>query len=106
VDELQPFPVLKDKIHMWCEGYNTYHLIDGAAMHESWGRLMPDILLSKGNLAAVLDKVRWALYEDTMGGTLLSPRMRRTRLRGGAQEMDGGYNTQVLDSEFSVVSVR
>ena len=41
-----------------------------------------------------------------MGGALLTPRMRRVRVRGGAGEMIMGFNTEKLDSEFSVVSVR
>ena len=51
-------------------------------------------------------QVRWALAEDTFDGALLTPRLRRLRFRGGAQEMTTGFNTQFLDSEFSVVSVR
>lgn len=51
-------------------------------------------------------QVRWALNEDELGGALLSPRMRRIRVRGGAQEMIMGYNTEELDVEFSTVSVR
>ena len=31
---------------MWCESYNTYHLIDGSAMKAAWGGVMPDIVLS------------------------------------------------------------
>ena len=58
------------------------------------------------NLDAILDQVRWALAEDSFGGTLLTPRLRRLRFRGGAQEMTTGFNTDDLDSEFSVVSVR
>jgi hypothetical protein len=51
-------------------------------------------------------QVRWALAEDTFEGALLTPRLRRLRFRGGAQEMTTGFNTEQLDSEFSVVSVR
>ena len=50
--------------------------------------------------------MRWALAEDTFEGALLTPRLRRLRFRGGAQEMTTGFNTEQLDSEFSVVSVR
>ena len=32
---------------MWCEGYNTYHLVDGAAMKEAWGAIMPHIMMSE-----------------------------------------------------------
>ena len=53
-----------------------------------------------------LCQVRWALAEDTFEGALLTPRLRRLRFRGGAQEMTTGFNTEQLDSEFSVVSVR
>ena len=54
----------------------------------------------------MLMQVRWALNEDGLGGALLTPRMCRIRFRGGAQEMITGYNTEELDAEFSVVSVR
>lgn len=91
---------------MWVEGYNTYHLVDGAAMKEAYGGVVPEILLSERNLQALLEQVRWALEEDTLGGTMLTPRMRRLRLRGGAQEMIMGFNTDKLDSKFSVVNVR
>ena len=91
---------------MWAEGYNTHHLVDGLAMKEAWGAVAPHILLSPRNLQALLDKVLWALEEDSLDGALLSPRMRRIRLRGGVQEMDAGFNTEQLDNEFSVVSVR
>ena len=50
--------------------------------------------------------MKWALEEDKLGGTLLSPRMRRVRLRGGSEEMPSGFNTENLDTEYSVVSVR
>jgi hypothetical protein len=97
---------LEGKIHMYVEGYNTYHLIDGHAMKEAWGGINEDILLSPKNLQAILDQIQWALKEDTLDGALLSPRMRRIRARGGAAEMITGYNTEFLDTEFSVVSVR
>lgn len=103
---LQPFEELEDMVQMWLEGYNTYHLVDGAAMKEAWGGIMPDILLSPRNLQAILDRVLWALEEDGLDGALLTPRLRRLRFRGGAQEMSTGFNTEHLESEFSVVSVR
>lgn len=91
---------------MWLESYNTYHLVDGAAMKEAWGCIMPHIMLSEKNLKAILDQVLWALAEDKFDGALLTPRLRRVRFRGGAREMAFGFNTEHLDSEFSVVSVR
>ena len=102
----QPVEELRDMIQMWLESYNTYHLVDGSAMKEAWGGIMPNILLSEKNLRAILDQVKWAMHEDSMDGALLSPRMRRIRFRAGAQEMITGYNTEDLDAEFSVVSVR
>eukprot|EP01038_Epipyxis_sp_PR26KG_P004683 gene4683-6578_t len=105
-DDNKPQDELIDVIQMWVESYNTYHLIDGAAMKEAWGAIMPHIILSEKNLQALLDQVRWALEEDAMNGVLLTPRLRKVRFRGGAQEMNSGFNTQQLDSEFSVVSVR
>lgn len=97
---------LDDCVQMWLEGYNTYHLIDGKAMKEAWGAIMPHIMLSEKNIEAIVAQVQWALMEDTMDGALLTPRLRRVRFRGGAQEMTTGFNTEHLDSEFSVVSVR
>ena len=97
---------LHDILQMWCESYNTYHLIDGAAMKAAWGAVMPDIVLSDANLKAVLRQVQVALMEDQSDAAILSPRMRAVRLRGGAKEMSMGYNTETIDSEFSVVSVR
>eukprot|EP01041_Mallomonas_annulata_P000965 gene965-1873_t len=105
-EEDQPFEELDDLIQMWCEGYNTYHLVDGAAMKEVWGTIMPHVMLSVKNLDAILHQVKWALDEDGLEGALLTPRLRRMRVRGGAQDMIMGYNTEHLDSEFSVVSVR
>jgi len=101
-----PYEELDDMIQMWLESYNTYHLVDGKAMKEAWGNIMPHIMLSTKNLDAIVAQVKWALIEDSMNGALLSPRMRRIRFRGGAQEMITGYNTEFLESEFSVVSVR
>jgi hypothetical protein len=101
-----PLEDLDHVIQMWIESYNTYHLIDGFAMKEAWGAIMPHIVLSEKNLNAIVDAVKWALAEDDMDGAILSPRLRRVRFRGGAQEMITGYNTENLDSEFSVVSVR
>ena len=101
-----PVEELDDSVQMWLEGYNTYHLVDGKAMKEAWGAIMPHIMLSEKNLAAILAQVQWALMEDGMDGALLTPRLRRVRFRGGAQEMTTGFNTEHLDSEFSVVSVR
>ena len=49
---------LDDMVQMWLEGYNTYHLVDGAAMKEAWGAIMPHIMLSEKNLDAILDQVR------------------------------------------------
>jgi hypothetical protein len=51
-------------------------------------------VLSEANTAAVLEAVRWALEEDASDAVMLSPRLLRTRLRGGAQSMRAGYNTQ------------
>ena len=67
---------------------------------------MPHIMLSENNLNAIVKQVQWALSEDSLNGCLLTPRLRRMRFRGGASEMIMGYNTEHLDSEFSVVSVR
>lgn len=41
-------------VQMWLESYNTYHLVDGAAMKEAWGAIMPHIMLSPKNLQAIL----------------------------------------------------
>jgi hypothetical protein len=51
-------------------------------------------------------QVRWALEEDGSEGTMLSPRQRTVRLRGGATDMAVSFNCDRLDTEFSVVSVR
>ena len=48
---------LEDSIQMWLESYNTYHLVDGAAMKEAWGSIMPHIMLSEKNLDAILNQV-------------------------------------------------
>jgi len=105
-DDGEPYEELDNMIQMWSEGYNTYHLVDGYAMKEAWGCIMPHIMLSEKNLEAIVAQVRWALDEDSMDGALLTPRLRGVRFRGGAKEMAFGFNTDRLDSEFSVVSVR
>jgi hypothetical protein len=64
----------EDMIQMWLESYNTYHLVDGAAMKEAWGSIMPHIMLAEKNLDAIRDQVRWALAEDGMEGACLTPR--------------------------------
>jgi hypothetical protein len=92
-------------LQMWAEGYNTHHLVDGFAMRSAWGGVNEDILLSEGNLAAILDRVRWALKEGDQGA-MLTERLRAVRLRGGAKEMAMGFNTDQLEAEYSVVSVR
>ena len=102
----EPFEELEDNIQMWCESYNTYHLVDGAAMKEVWGAIMPHIMLSEHNLEAIVKQIKWALAEEDMRGAMLTPRLRRLRFRGGAAEMVTGFNTEHLDSEFSVISVR
>jgi hypothetical protein len=48
----------EDMIQMWLESYNTYHLVDGAAMKEAWGSIMPHIMLAEKNLDAIRDQVR------------------------------------------------
>ena len=101
-----PYEEIDDMVQMWLESYNTYHIVDGKAMKEAWGAIMPHVMLSQKNLDAIVEQVRWALLEDESGAAILSPRMRRIRFRGGAQEMITGYNTEFLDQEFSVVSVR
>jgi hypothetical protein len=53
----QPMEELSDAVQMWCESYNTYHLIDGQAMKAAWGGIMPDIILSPANLDALLNQV-------------------------------------------------
>ena len=50
---------MEDSIQMWLESYNTYHLVDGAAMKEAWGSIMPHIMLAEKNLDAILDQVLW-----------------------------------------------
>ena len=52
---------LEDSIQMWLESYNTYHLVDGAAMKEAWGSIMPHIMLAEKNLNAILDQVPYLL---------------------------------------------
>ena len=54
---LQPMEELEDSIQMWLESYNTYHLVDGAAMKEAWGSIMPHIMLAEKNLDAILNQV-------------------------------------------------
>lgn len=56
-EEDEPLEQLNDVIQMWCEGYNTYHLIDGSAMKAAWGGVIPAIVLSQGNLEALLNQV-------------------------------------------------
>jgi len=102
----RPLDELDDMVQMWAEGYNTYHLVDGFAMREAWGAIMPHIMLSEKNLNAIVDQVKWALSEDELNGAILTPRLRTVRFRGGAGSMTTGYNTEMVDSEFSVVSVR
>lgn len=94
----------QERLQIWAEGYNTYHLVDGKAMTDAWGELKEQVLLSPRNLQALLEAVQFALYEDEMEGALLSPRMRTIRFRGGADAMAMGLNTAELDQEFSVVS--
>eukprot|EP00981_Chlorochromonas_danica_P008939 scaffold2352_cov153-Ochromonas_danica.AAC.20 len=94
----------QERLQIWAEGYNTYHLVDGKAMTDAWGELKEHVLLSPRNLQALLEAVQFALYEDEMEGALLSPRMRTIRFRGGADAMAMGLNTAELDQEFSVVS--
>lgn len=74
-------------LQIWCESYNTYHLLDGTAMKAAWGSLRPDIVLAPHNLQAMLEKVQLALEEDLSEAVVLTPRMRSVRLRGGANEM-------------------
>ena len=71
---------LDNNLQMWLESYNTYHLIDGMAMKDVWGAIMPHIIYSPKNLEAILDQVKWALAEDELDGALLAPRMRKLGL--------------------------
>ena len=50
--------------------------------------------------------MQFAVEEDVADVVNLTPRMRRVRFRGGAQEMMMGYNTETLDDDFCVVTVR
>ena len=104
--DIAPAAELENNLQMWLESYNTYHLIDGMAMKDVWGAIMPHIIYSPKNLEAILDQVKWALAEDELDGVLLPPRMRKIRFRGGAGKMVTGVNTEFLDAEFSVVDVR
>jgi len=104
--DVTSLPELENNLQMWLESYNTYHLIDGMAMKDVWGAIMPHIIYSPKNLEAILDQVKWALAEDELDGVLISPRMRKIRFRGGAGKMVTGVNTEFLDAEFSVVDVR
>ena len=106
VGDMMYIPELADNIQMWVESYNTYHLIDGKAMKDAWGSIMPHIIMSEKNLQAIVQKVKDALFEDDLNGALLPPRLRKVRFRGGAEEMIMGFNTENLDFEPSVVSVR
>ena len=54
----EPVEELGDMVQMWLESYNTYHLVDGFAMREAWGAIMPHIMLGEKNLQAILDQVR------------------------------------------------
>jgi hypothetical protein len=111
-DNGDSFGELDNMIQMWLESYNCYHLIDGAAMKDVWGAIMPHIIYSPKNLEAILDQVQWALAEDAMSGAMLSPRMRRIRVRGGASEMTTGlspcYATSLslIDRVYTSFSLR
>lgn len=74
---MYPFPLFDGLIHMWIESSNAYHLIDGQAMRETWGTMMPHILLSKKNLDAIVEQVKHALFEVEQQSVSLSPRMSR-----------------------------
>jgi len=100
----QAYAGMEDVIQMWLESYNVYHLIDGLAMKDAWGCIMPHIILGKKNLQAILDQVKWALLEDSLEGPLLSPKMRAIRLQGGKENFVRGYNTQEPVFEHSVVN--
>lgn len=83
---------------MYIVGRNTYQLIDGAAMKEAYGDIMPHIVMSQKNLDALTNKIKFALMEAEVDGVFLSPRLSRIRFRGGAQEMkDAGYNVQEFE---------
>jgi hypothetical protein len=98
---------MHDVIHMWAEGYNTYHLIDGYKMKQFHGGIMPDLIISPEGLNALLERVKWALLEDSLDGGLLSPAHRRIRLRGGPLQFSDGYNTEGdhLFESLSVINV-
>jgi hypothetical protein len=90
---------------MWAESYNTHYLIDGGKMRDTWGYIMPHLVEDKANLDKIVEKIKFALFEDEANVVSLSPDMQRIRLRDGLLEMDGGYNNKYLpDSDLCLIS--
>lgn len=57
---------------MWVEGHNMYHLINGLAMKERWGYIVPHILESERNRKRICDKIQFALHEQWSGAISMS----------------------------------
>lgn len=79
-------------MHVWVEGDAAYHLIDGYAMRELWGKPEPSIIFNEENLEKIFDKIRQCYCESDGTNLNLSPRMNAIRFAGGSIKMDAGYN--------------
>lgn len=95
-----------DVFQMFTVGRNIYSLIDGAAMKEVWGCMMPHIIFGEDNLKAIAQQVIDAVEEEDMDAVVTTPRLSLVRFAGGSREMRTPFNTEKIDSEFSTVSVR
>ena len=60
---------------MWCEGYNSYHLIDGKIMKDLWGGINPEVIFAPKNLEKLTKRIQWALTEDSLNAVSLTDRM-------------------------------
>lgn len=49
-----------------------YHLINGLAMKERWGYIVPHILESERNRKRICDKIQFALHEQWSGAISMS----------------------------------
>jgi hypothetical protein len=102
---------LEDVLHVWSEGANVHHLVDGFAMVKLWGRFRADVLLAPKNVAAVVAQVAYALYGEADAAAVLTKRLSTLRSGQEPEAFDRrfamGANLQQLPGEaWAVVGGR
>lgn len=102
---------MENMMHVWCEGHNVHHLVDGFTMTKLWGGMRREVLLAPRNVAAIVEQVLYALHGEAPARAVLSKRLSQVRSGQDSEPFDpryalGAYVKNFPGDEMAVVGGR